>query len=86
LAYRPFSAPPRHDSTITGILQRLVARGVIERARDPADSRRALRSVHAQRVGHRGEVGEAGARRRRTVEGPRGRRVLAEIASRLDAR
>jgi MarR family transcriptional regulator, organic hydroperoxide resistance regulator len=30
-----------HPSTITGILQRLVARGLIERERDPADSRRA---------------------------------------------
>jgi DNA-binding MarR family transcriptional regulator len=30
-----------HPSTITGILQRLVARGLLERERDPADSRRA---------------------------------------------
>src|SRR4051812_6019097 len=30
-----------HPSTITGILQRLVRRGLIERTRDPADSRRA---------------------------------------------
>jgi DNA-binding MarR family transcriptional regulator len=30
-----------HPSTVTGILQRLVARGLIERQRDPADSRRA---------------------------------------------
>src|SRR5580765_2998901 len=29
-----------HPSTITGILQRLVARGLIERSRDPGDSRR----------------------------------------------
>ena len=29
-----------HPSTMTGILQRLVARGLIERRRDPADSRR----------------------------------------------
>lgn len=30
-----------HPSTITGILQRLVGRGLIERTRDPGDSRRA---------------------------------------------
>lgn len=30
-----------HPSTITGILQRLVQRGLIERLRDPVDSRRA---------------------------------------------
>src|SRR6185369_3167005 len=30
-----------HPSTITGILQRLVAKGLIERKRDPGDSRRA---------------------------------------------
>jgi len=30
-----------HPSTITGILQRLVARGLLERTRDPGDSRRA---------------------------------------------
>ena len=29
-----------HPSTITGILQRLVARGLLERTTDPADSRR----------------------------------------------
>jgi DNA-binding MarR family transcriptional regulator len=31
-----------HPSTLTGILQRLTARGAIERTRDPADTRRAL--------------------------------------------
>ena len=30
-----------HPSTITGILQRLVARGFLKRTRDPGDSRRA---------------------------------------------
>jgi DNA-binding MarR family transcriptional regulator len=40
-----------HPSTITGILQRLVARGLIERQRDPRDSRRAcLRLKPAARV------------------------------------
>jgi DNA-binding MarR family transcriptional regulator len=30
-----------HPSTITGILQRLIARGLLERQRDPGDGRRA---------------------------------------------
>lgn len=30
-----------HPSTITGILQRLVARGLVDRTRDPGDSRKA---------------------------------------------
>src|SRR5262245_39031540 len=30
-----------HPSTITGIVQRLVSRGLVERQRDPSDSRRA---------------------------------------------
>src|SRR5262249_44668509 len=29
-----------HPSTITGVIQRLVARGLLERRRDPADTRR----------------------------------------------
>ncbi|HEV3057554.1 MAG TPA: MarR family transcriptional regulator [Vicinamibacterales bacterium] len=40
-----------HPSTITGILQRLVARGLLERERDPGDSRRArLRLKPAARI------------------------------------
>ena len=35
-----------HPSTITGILQRLVARGLLERARDPEDSRRSRLRLH----------------------------------------
>ena len=33
-----------HPSTITGVLQRLVARGLLERQRDPSDTRRAAPS------------------------------------------
>jgi MarR family transcriptional regulator, organic hydroperoxide resistance regulator len=35
-----------HPSTLTGILQRLVSRGLIERTSDPNDSRRACLVVH----------------------------------------
>jgi DNA-binding MarR family transcriptional regulator len=37
-----------HPSTITGILQRLVARGLLERKRDPHDSRRARLHLRAR--------------------------------------
>lgn len=37
-----------HPSTITGILQRLVDRGLLERKRDPADSRRARLQLKAR--------------------------------------
>ena len=37
-----------HPSTITGILQRLVARGLIERRRDPDDNRRARLRVRSR--------------------------------------
>jgi DNA-binding MarR family transcriptional regulator len=37
-----------HPSTITGILQRLVARGLLERERDPSDSRRARLRLKAR--------------------------------------
>jgi DNA-binding MarR family transcriptional regulator len=36
-----------HPSTLTGVLHRLVARGVVARHRDPADGRRALFSLTA---------------------------------------
>jgi DNA-binding MarR family transcriptional regulator len=35
-----------HPSTVTGILQRLVAKGLLVRARDPGDHRRARLRVH----------------------------------------
>ncbi len=39
-----------HPSTITGILQRLVGRGLIERKRDPGDCRRARLRLKASAV------------------------------------
>jgi DNA-binding MarR family transcriptional regulator len=80
-----------HPSTITGILQRLVARGLLERERDPGDSRRAqLRlkaRAHAYTRTSPGTVekavtqalSRAGASNVRVA-----RRVLAEVARRLN--
>ena len=66
-----------HPSTMTGILQRLVERGLVDRKRDPADSRRArLRLKPAAAAFTRGSrltVEKAvtrGARTCRTVERP----------------
>jgi DNA-binding MarR family transcriptional regulator len=39
-----------HPSTITGILQRLVAKGWLERRRDPADTRRVQLTLKARGV------------------------------------
>jgi DNA-binding MarR family transcriptional regulator len=80
-----------HPSTITGILQRLVARGLLERERDPADSRRArLRlPVHARtytRVS-RGTAERTVTRalgRAGTADVRAARKVLAMIAEGLD--
>jgi DNA-binding MarR family transcriptional regulator len=80
-----------HPSTITGILQRLVERGLIERARDPGDSRRArLRLKPGAAVYTRTSPGtiekavtqvlnRTGASHVRSA-----RRVLAEIAESLN--
>ena len=80
-----------HPSTITGILQRLVARGFLERQRDPEDSRRArLRLKKRARVythTSRGTVEmvvtqalkRAGSSNVRAA-----RRVLSEIARQLN--
>jgi DNA-binding MarR family transcriptional regulator len=80
-----------HPSTMTGILQRLVARGLVERRRDPADSRRArLRlkpsagrfmkgsrlTVERAVTGALDHVGAANVRA--------ARRVLTEVARRLN--
>ena len=58
-----------HPSTITGILQRLVARGLLERERDPSDSRRARLRLKPRAVAYTqvvsrngGEGGDPGAR------------------------
>jgi DNA-binding MarR family transcriptional regulator len=50
-----------HPSTLTGVLRRLVERGVLERVRDPGDARRAL--FHLTRRGR-----EVDATRSGTVE------------------
>jgi DNA-binding MarR family transcriptional regulator len=80
-----------HPSTITGILQRLVARGYLERLSDPADTRRArlrLRPTAAQHTrmsrgtvekAVRDALAHAGASNVRAA-----RKVLSEIAHRLD--
>jgi MarR family transcriptional regulator, organic hydroperoxide resistance regulator len=41
-----------HPSTITGILQRLVRRGLLERKRDPQDSRRARLRLKPKALTH----------------------------------
>jgi DNA-binding MarR family transcriptional regulator len=81
-----------HPSTITGILQRLAARGLIERERDPADARRVRLRLKPKAVGHvrsaRGTVESAvvaaldhvGAGNVRVA-----RKVLSEIARRIEA-
>ena len=80
-----------HPSTITGILQRLVARGLLERQRDPSDSRRArLRLKPRATAFTRASAGtvekavaralkQAGASNVRVA-----RHVLAEVARRLN--
>jgi DNA-binding MarR family transcriptional regulator len=80
-----------HPSTITGILQRLVARGLLERERDPADSRRARLRLKPSAVPYtwtaRGTV-EKSVRQALTRAGPSNvraaRKVLAEVARRLN--
>lgn len=80
-----------HPSTMTGILQRLVARGLVERQRDPTDSRRARLRIKpraaAYTMGSPATVeravtlalGQAGPSNVRAA-----RKVLAEIARRLN--
>ncbi|MGH9143558.1 MAG: MarR family winged helix-turn-helix transcriptional regulator [Vicinamibacterales bacterium] len=81
-----------HPSTITGILQRLVARGLIGRTRDPHDSRRARLRLKQRAVVHTrvapGTV-EAAVTRALARSGASNvraaRRVLTEVAQRLNA-
>jgi DNA-binding MarR family transcriptional regulator len=81
-----------HPSTITGILQRLVGRGLLERTRDPLDSRRARLRLKPAAVTHTrsssGTVEEAVTRALEHV-GPSNvraaRKVLTEVAERLNA-
>jgi MarR family transcriptional regulator, organic hydroperoxide resistance regulator len=80
-----------HPSTITGILQRLVARGLLERKRDPGDSRRArLRlkpAAAAFTQTSKGTVEKAVTQALNRVGAANvhaARKVLAEIAQRLN--
>jgi MarR family transcriptional regulator, organic hydroperoxide resistance regulator len=80
-----------HPSTITGILQRLVSRGLLQRERDPSDSRRTQLRLNPRAITYaRTSAGtvekavsaaldKAGATHVRTA-----RRVLAELAQRLN--
>src|SRR3954452_23082131 len=82
-----------HPSTITGIVQRLVARRLVQRQRDAADARRVRLRLDARAASHlrssRGTVekavsmalGRAGAANVRSA-----RKVLQEIMRALSAR
>ena len=79
-----------HPSTITGILQRLVARGMVERRRDPTDSRRARLRLKSRAVSltrtSPGTVEKAVTQalsRVGAADVQGARRVLMEIARRL---
>lgn len=81
-----------HPSTITGILQRLVTRGLLERTRDPEDSRRVRlnlkRPARAFAEASSGTVEHAVARtlkRHGATSSRAARRVLAALAEQLDA-
>src|SRR5215510_7905329 len=79
-----------HPSTITGILQRLVARGLLERQRDPDDTRRARLRLKPGALAYtrssRGTV-EKAVREALEHAGPArvrsARKVLTEVANRL---
>ncbi len=80
-----------HPSTITGILQRLVARGLLDRERDPSDSRRVRLRLEPRAVAYTKSspgtvekavteaLDQAGASNVRAA-----RKLLAEIARRLN--
>ena len=81
-----------HPSTITGILQRLVARGLLERQRDPLDTRRVRLRLKPKAAVHtrptRGTV-ETAVTEALEYVGPANvraaRKVLKAIAERLNA-
>src|SRR5206468_7820566 len=80
-----------HPSTITGILQRLVARGLLERQRDPADTRRARLRLKPRAVAYtrttRGTVEHVVTQALDRVGGSNvraARKVLAEVARGLN--
>lgn len=80
-----------HPSTITGILQRLVTRELVERTSDPGDGRRARLRLRRRAIGYTksspGTV-ERAVREALTVAGPvnvrAARTVLLEVARRLN--
>jgi MarR family transcriptional regulator, organic hydroperoxide resistance regulator len=81
-----------HPSTITGILQRLVARGLIDRSRDPGDSRKARlrlkRGAFAFTKVSPGTVEQAVTQVLRRVGASNvkvARKVLSELAQQFDA-
>jgi len=80
-----------HPSTITGILQRLVARGLLDRQRDPGDSRRARLRLNAHALPYTrtsaGTVEKAVTQALKRVGASNvraARKVLAEVARGLD--
>jgi MarR family transcriptional regulator, organic hydroperoxide resistance regulator len=80
-----------HPSTITGILQRLVARRLIERERDPSDSRRARLRLKPQASVYTGASSasvEKAVTRALLGAGPTNvraaRKVLAAVADKLN--
>jgi MarR family transcriptional regulator, organic hydroperoxide resistance regulator len=81
-----------HPSTITGVLQRLVSRGLLERQRDPVDTRRIRLRLKPPAVRYttrsRGTV-ESAVREALKRAGPANVRaaskVLTEVAARLSA-
>jgi len=80
-----------HPSTITGIVQRLVSRGLLERGAHPDDSRRAQLRVRPQANRYlnlsTGTIEETVRQALRRLGAPRvrtAREVLAEIAERLN--
>jgi len=80
-----------HPSTITGILHRLVSRGLLERQRDPHDTRRAQLRLKPRALVYtrnaRGTVERAVIGALKRVGSPNvraARRVLTELARRLN--
>jgi DNA-binding MarR family transcriptional regulator len=80
-----------HPSTITGILQRLVTKGLLERERDPTDSRRARLRLRPPAIAYTGFSQGTVERRLKqalnSVSAPNvraARRVLTEVARKLN--
>jgi MarR family transcriptional regulator, organic hydroperoxide resistance regulator len=80
-----------HPSTITGILQRLVAKGFLDRERDPGDSRRVRLRLKPRAIAYTGfshGTVERTVRQALNRVGPSNvraaRKVLVEVAQRLN--